>query len=530
MTDFYEPVQLFRQNALRLTKSGEGMRQQYIQSNFAGNSWSLSGNSSKDLLITNKTVGNRSDNDKMSSSYWKVGTGLEEGQFVTSVDSVTSGNSHVLAIGSGGPKSNLFIYRLGQDANEDFLLTHQKTITLPNIHSLKWLNPVDEEDDRRFLLSGHTQGTVNLTMIPEFDNGSASIVKRFNHAKHLEYQFPAHGTTIDNLMTTPLSWRSCTLNSILSGYSGNIFLWDSSRSSVPVVKLKIKGLSYFDASLAHESMLALAGGFGISLLDLRSDKREFHRPGESTGAACRVRWCGSANENLVASAHLDNTVQIWDIRNSETPLSSLVGGHKDQITSLEWDGECVITGSRDGTIVNWDTQFNTSVVGQKCTLRQGASSVFLKTDKDGQIVEDKEQYTNVRQCGTPIPASNTSIVALAQLTHPEKNWVVSIDEASFLGIHGKRSSTTEEDPTTPVDTLNEFELPLPETRLEEITFLNRSSSTLVEEDNLSTSKPPTTPPLKIHKTIERKTSESTLIEFVKEQNIPVTMFHNLPYI
>ncbi|GMF01349.1 unnamed protein product [Ambrosiozyma monospora] len=133
--------------------------------------------------------------------------------------------------------------------------------------------------DFKFLLSGHTQGVVNLTMVPtdQHSTRNAEIIKRFNHAKHIASDNTNLKMTIGDKCTntiykvdvTPRSWKSCNMNSLLSIYRENLFFWDTARSNLPILKNKVNGITSFDASRYQDSLLALSGEFGLSLFDMR---------------------------------------------------------------------------------------------------------------------------------------------------------------------------------------------------------------------------------------------------------------------
>ncbi|GMG60224.1 unnamed protein product [Ambrosiozyma monospora] len=231
----------------------------------------LSVKSTKSKRVQSGTPNTRN----VKSHYWKIDSSnkdLDQPSSRPIFNTSFTIQDNNLAVGSNSDFENLRIYKLDSSNN---YLTHQSSISLPDIHSLRWLynvteNPSDMQDFK-FLLSGHTQGVVNLTMVPTDQHSvrNAEIIKRFNHAKHITSDSTNMKMTIGDKCTntiykldvTPRSWKSCNMNSLLSIYRENIFFWDTSRSNLPILKNKVNGITSFDASRYQDSLLALSGEF-----------------------------------------------------------------------------------------------------------------------------------------------------------------------------------------------------------------------------------------------------------------------------
>ncbi|ODV87711.1 hypothetical protein CANARDRAFT_5026 [[Candida] arabinofermentans NRRL YB-2248] len=385
---------------------------------------------------------------KLKSNYWKIDNSNLSDDF----DSLTSisVNKSLTAVGSNANSENLKIYNLNQSNN---FLTHLTSITLPNIHSLKWLDNVigddDVDDDGEsidFLLSGHANGIANLTMIPNVSSPTftnAEIIKRFNHEKHLTVDYD-NSIKISNLNkptnviyqidTTPTSWKTCNKNSLLSIYKENVFLWDTSRSSYPILKNKIKGLSSFSANPKQDGLLSLGGSFGISLFDMRSSSTtgyassSFYIPHKKNVETSLTCWCKEDPNYLVAST-MSNELQVWDIR-SLNPIITLTA-HADEITSLIWTKfDTLYSSSKDGKIIQWDLS-NVKLNSQSGDMIKGSLKNGFNLDPA------------VSEIGTMIPASNNSIIAMVSVTNPDiavddddHTRVLSLDN-SFIGLHSQ---------------------------------------------------------------------------------------------
>lgn len=410
-----------------LKKDDDDFVNQTRRNNCSKMSWTLR-ESSKDSEMIQKACS--MTDMKLESNYWKITE--DDNNFLTCVASHSE--NPYLAIASGSSEKNLHIYDLNVDQK---LLGHHQTISLPNIHSLKWLNNVNGSFN--FLASGHSRGYVNLTLLPDPEGPaeqSAEIVKRFNHEKQLKTYDPiSEGlpSTIKCLSVIPKQWKSCNLNTLMSLYKDSLFMWDSSMSRVPVLRNKVSGISYFDPSPVRDGILSIGGSFGVALQDLRAKEGAptmFVPQTDKNRSKCHlVKWA-PYDANVLASAHDDGTVQLWDVRNQDS--FACLQGHSDSVSSIEWAEDSstdIYTGGKDGKVIHWDL-FQESESFMRCTLKHGV-----------EACTNHSQIASTRQCGTMIPASNTSIIDLATI-HGEATGsrLLSIDGSSFLGLHGKLGS------------------------------------------------------------------------------------------
>lgn len=357
-----------------------------------------------------------------------------------------------MALANSNRDSNLLIYELDP---EQKLLSHHQSISLPNIAALKWLDSVSEVDrndreDINFLLSGHTDGIVHLNIIPEPENDvfqNAEIIKRFNHNKHTDVDNNFVSGTINKLETSPRRWRSCNMNSLLTIYKSNVFMWDTSRSRAPILKYKSVGIKNLNASPCNDGLLGVCGAFGIALLDLRAPEGtpNYYVPHlKNNGVANNIKW-SPFDANVLASSYEDGIVKLWDVRMTRNSFARLEG-HKDIVTSIEWSESAandLFTSSKDGKIIHWDLSdikdYTTIDDELKCGPRVGLAS--SNNSGEDQLLNNLIQ---TRQCGTVIPASTNSILDLANIGDGK---ILSIDGGSFLGLHDKtvkKSNKSEE--------------------------------------------------------------------------------------
>ncbi|ANZ75704.1 BA75_02830T0 [Komagataella pastoris] len=413
-------------------------KQSYLDSwTFQNPSTDSLGSSSSESLLDRACS---TSNLKLLSNYWKVPSSDDSYNYLTAFD--VHNDKPNVAIASGLGNSNLLIGSMKETTGitSKYHLNHHQSITLPNIHSLKWLNN-SSPGDFDFLLSGHVSGYVNLTIIPDkedCDFKSAEIIKRFNHEKHMATK-DQQSNIITSLELSPRTWKSCNLNSMFTVYKDKIFMWDCSRSRAPILMNHSAGSASLHPSPFRDGILGVAGKFGIALNDLRIGKDStpsYFVPkiaDRQIPESQLVKW-SDTDSNILASSH-GNVVMLWDVRMNDTQLA-ILEGHNDEVTSLEWgSNQDLYSGSKDGGIVHWGLDLNLLQPVNKpatCTLKDGLSSIRLRQTEDRSIVEDLVSSIN---CGTFIPASNSNIVELAQIQLNGRKRLLSIDDSLFLGMH-----------------------------------------------------------------------------------------------
>lgn len=464
--DFYEPTLLFRQNAIKRPDSVLLLSSYYgsdtdsaatlpsHHSNRSRTLWLLNHSNASDTQILNKACS--LDRVNIKSNYWKIpDNSMDLTALATS--SVESA-SPLLAISSAQAENNLFIYEL--DAVNHYL-THHTTISLPNIHSLAWV----PNQKSRYLVSGNSKGYAHLVSVPlphtytgdvGDEEDCAEIVKRFNHRKHLKSV--NKDSAAHTHATTCISELGFTANdNLVSIYDNTLFVWnmndcEASAKPRPEGILVIPGIKGFDTTPRQVNdpyTLGLCGSFGISLFDFRSrghnvPNSSLHAKGSSSQlSANMLRWCPT-NEYVMAAAHEDGVVRLWDLRKQDT-FASLTGHMNKKVTALEWNDNDIFTGASDGNIVHWDLSSgleptddiaNNADKLQTCSMKEGISSVAFDTVRNTMVDAVSE-----RQCGTLLPALNNNIIGMCRVRDTDSDQsdckIVTVDGSSFLGLHSK---------------------------------------------------------------------------------------------
>lgn len=471
MTEFYEPTLLFRQNAMKryscplspiasvstldvsstLTGSSEMSR----LSKTVSPQWMLNQNNPKDTEVLSKTCALNRLNIK--SNYWQIPD--NDMNLTAMAINKKETDTPIMAISSGNREQNLYIYEL--DILNNYL-THHNTISLPNIHSMKWV-PDTNTQNSKYLLTGNNKGYAHLVSIPtpnlyktytlseeDEENESAEIVKRFNHRKHLKSinknpSLLAHQQT--NI--TKLGFSKFDKN-LLSIYDDNLFLWDMKQvdslyKPKPIMISSINGLTNFDITSTSENVIGVCGKFGVSLFDTRDPK--FSVPslviksaGRKKLSANIMRWSDN-NAYVFASGHIDGNIRLWDVRKQD--CFATLHGHQLQVTNLEWNQQDLFSGANDGNIIHWDLTSDIKTGDsfsddsnklKNCSLKEGIDSVKFNPQKNS--LQDKLLE---RQCGTTLPASNTKIVGMSSVKGSDSDdlKILSIDGSSFFGVHSK---------------------------------------------------------------------------------------------
>lgn len=454
--DFYQPTFLFRQNAIRRPLSATSSP--YISGNSSCesltssqklSSWLLNNSNTGDMEIMNKACS--LDRVNIKSNYWKIP------DVKMNLTALAASNQFsdlpLLAISSANSDQNLFIYEL--DSLHHYL-THHTTISLPNIHGLAWV----PNCNLKYLVTGNNKGYAHLVSVPlpnsyggDQSDELAEIIKRFNHRKHLKSvnKDPSIHTHANSCVSKLGFFDD---NSLISVYDDTLFVWDmnrceSSAKPRPLMISVVPGISNFDCRLHDSSMLAISGSFGVSLYDTRTrihnvpNAKVADNMNPSKLSANIVKW-HPTDERLLATAHGDGVVRLWDVRKEE-PFCELTGHRNKTVTALQWNHNDIFTGASDGNIVHWDltTDINSDLTKsaealRSCSLKEGLKSVSFDAIHNTLVDSLSE-----RQCGTKLPALNNLIIGMCQVSgsdgreNPSDCEVISIDGSAFLGLHSK---------------------------------------------------------------------------------------------
>lgn len=366
---------------------------------------------------------------RLKSNYWDVGAQTNESAhegsyFIPSATSMTKCGS-TIAVGANTVEENLRVYAI-----KDSTLMHLTSITLPDVQSVRFLAPTINEEFK-FLASGHSHGIVNLTTIPLSMEGpfqSAEIIKRFNHAKHLpngEVSMLNTGnmsSTVKSISLSPAEWTSTPLNSLITAYNGNVFLWDSCRSRAPKSIVSTRGVSGLAANPTKDGLVGIVGNFGLSLLDTKGGSVAGENAGRQKSlyvantqfapsvplrgsrvssssrpvGSTRIAWHGAGNYLATSTiSGRGDVVQVWDVRKLE-PLA-LLEGLQDEVTDMVWIDNTLWTGDMEGCISKWE--LNSTLGEQAAAMGRRAKSQSFKVTSTGivamELVDEGEEKEGI---------------------------------------------------------------------------------------------------------------------------------------
>lgn len=275
------------------------------------------------------------------------------------------------------------------------ILTHHQTITLGGIHSLTWVSqnhPLGSQGN--VLATGHNSGLAHFILLPDpySNNVPAEIVRRFNHNRHL--QKSSGSTRIKHLQLSNDVWTCTPLSSLITMCSEHIFLWDPSRSDIPMLRKKCKGATCFDASELRSGILGMGGAKGISIRDIRAHSSSgLSPPTDNDGRVSMVKWSPN-NENLMAAVHDSTTIKVWDIR-SHGPLATF-DGHTDQINSIRWASSATAASpSNNSTLTSGE-------------LYSASNDGTIRVWSVGNNNESAAEYNSSRDSIQPLPDNNNT--------------------------------------------------------------------------------------------------------------------------
>ncbi|XDT05641.1 Hypothetical protein J6898_03416 [Nakaseomyces glabratus] len=376
MTDYYEPINIFRQCAISVKKRGQEHGLDVATRRVA--SWQRS------AKLNSPTLRKVSDDyfltKKVKSDYWQVS---DMDLSATAFSSV----GNLVMVTSNKDQDNVKLYTYAEDPNS---MRQLQTITVPGAPiTTATLLPAAEfnptayvPDHEQLLLTGHRDGIVNL-ISTSFTKGESRIVKRYNHRKHLVSMAnevmnidTKHKDEIEQLLANHKqknnSARAMPVRSIkpwngmgfVSLINDSLFVFTLNNTKTPQYLNSFPGIQSF-AIQTHSNpyLLGLTGThFGannIALLDLKKtlyipdpviDKE--YRKSSSRSVSSDCTWISSC---YLAQA-LGKEVNIWDVRRTDGKPKAKILPNKGVIEHLSYHYETDTLFSSDdqGNIIAWD--------------------------------------------------------------------------------------------------------------------------------------------------------------------------------
>ncbi|CAK9869335.1 unnamed protein product [Sphagnum jensenii] len=150
------------------------------------------------------------------------------------------------------------------------------------------------------------------------------------------------------------------------GDDGDLYIWDistpSSLSHYPSLRGGIQGeLSYVSWNRKVQNILASTSFSGTSVVwDLRRQKPVISFTDPTSRRRCStLQWNPDVATQLIVASDDDRSpsLQVWDLRNSVSPLKELVG-HTKGVLAMAWcpsDSSLLLSCAKDNRTLCWDT-------------------------------------------------------------------------------------------------------------------------------------------------------------------------------
>ncbi|KAK9474086.1 WD40-repeat-containing domain protein [Dipodascopsis tothii] len=337
----------------------------------------------------------------------------------------------IVVVGSDTRDRNLFVYELAAGRAEPLL--HRQTVTLPDIVSVACAPAATLAG--RVIATGHRSGRVHLVSLPE-TSGAARIVRRFDAAKI------APGPA-EHVQFAPRTWSCCPPATVLALCGDDVVMWDAGHSAAPLLTQRIESATCVDMA-GRDGVLAVGGEFGIALLDLRAQAKDLLRPRLANHcASAAVAW-SPADTHVVASAHGDGRIRVWDIRASQ-PFAELTG-HSGVVNQLQWTWRDLVSVSDDGTARVWDVsapnwRFDPARAAERYLARAGRRELPPAANVDAHrrrraLFTIEEEADTSETAGALIARQTAAIVGVALPTRGRDFCTIAAD--GVLALHHLR--------------------------------------------------------------------------------------------
>ncbi|KAH3902690.1 Sec31p SCDLUD_000274 [Saccharomycodes ludwigii] len=289
------------------------------------------------------------------------------------------------------------------------------------------------------------------------DNGTVEFYDPSND-NIISSNSTAHSTPVRTL-----TFNSKQNNILLSGGSkGEIFIWDVNKindasytPSGPGTAMtpleEINSLAW-NQNLAHVFSCAGTSSTYASIWDLKAKKEVIHLSYTSpaTGVKAQlsvVEWHPTSSTKIATAtgSDIDPAILIWDLRNSNTPLTVLKNnnGHSKGILSLDWckqDSHLFLSSGRDNTCILWDPESNNGELLTKYPTRGNwcFKTKFAYETPDifaSASFDNKVQVLTLQDLTTKFDIENTN--AEKDKTEADFWNTVSSSDANFTSGHEK---------------------------------------------------------------------------------------------
>lgn len=233
-----------------------------------------------------------------------------------------------------------------------------------SIETSSKFNDLDWSIDNKIIAGALDDGTVEFYSAPasSTDSSNSKIITSLKN----------HSTTVKTLQFNPK-----LANVLISGDSkGLINVWDTNKitdsgysptqpgQSITSID-EIKCLAW-NKSLSHVFANAGSSSGFASVWDLKTKKEVIHLSYTSPITNSKVpldivEWHPSNSTRIATASNtdLDPSILVWDLRQPNSPITTLSNVHSKGVLSLDWctkDSDLLISSGCDNTAVLWDPE------------------------------------------------------------------------------------------------------------------------------------------------------------------------------
>ena len=322
---YYEPVNVFRQPAImRKTRGENAPDTQQLARTWQNNAKRI------DYSTLRRVSDDYNDwytTKKLQSDYWpatQLCRDTSSSSPTIPVDIAVNSHNDRLAVVTGADScnKNLSLFQLdgGRRLSPDHKIRKLQRVSVPKapitqVEFVEFHNPRHQGD---LLLTAHQDGAVNLINTAA---DSSEIVRRYNHAKYMQYSDPMLAMQSTSLATPirQLAMNTHSQNSFMSLINESLFFYDIDNGRTPTYLNHFPHINSFAQMHDGSSpLVSLAAATGLSFLDVR----EAEQPCSYNigGAVLATEWL---DQYTVAAATANSdTVKIFDLRMFQPHLAA----------------------------------------------------------------------------------------------------------------------------------------------------------------------------------------------------------------
>ncbi|KAH9534416.1 hypothetical protein CY35_17G005100 [Sphagnum magellanicum] len=196
---------------------------------------------------------------------------------------------------------------------------------------------------------------------------SENKTQQWNHSLASIEELPAQENHDTRAAVRGLEFNVLSPHLLASGGDdGDLYIWDistpSSVSHYPSLRGGVQGeLSYVSWNRKVHNILASTSFSGTSVVwDLRRQKPVISFTDPTSRRRCSaLQWNPDVATQLIVASDDDRSpsLQVWDLRNSVSPLKELVG-HTKGVLAMAWcpsDSSLLLSCAKDNRTLCWDT-------------------------------------------------------------------------------------------------------------------------------------------------------------------------------